>query len=196
MNLPNRLTVVRILFVPVVLVCLLIEFHHHYLCAGIFFGLASITDYFDGKIARERNLITNFGKFADPLADKILIVSVLLCFVELKIVSCIPVIILLFREFFVTSIRLVSASSGVVLAANIFGKLKTVSQIVAVSLIFLLKYILELMQMDIIKVNINTYILWESVFKVIGICGIWISTVVALISGAIYLKSNINILKT
>ena len=80
MKLPNKLTVLRILLVPFMVATLLIDFPFHMLISGVLFGIASLTDYFDGKIARERNLITNFGKFADPIADKILVISALVCF--------------------------------------------------------------------------------------------------------------------
>ena len=102
---------------------------HHYLIAGLIFGIASFTDMLDGKIARKHNLITDFGKFADPLADKILVVSAFCCFIDLKLMSCIPVILILFREFAVTSIRLLAVGNGKVIAANMWGKAKTVSQL-------------------------------------------------------------------
>lgn len=99
---------------------------------------------FDGKIARSRGLVTDFGKFADPLADKILVLSALLCFVQTGWCDCIAVIIVLFREFSVTSIRLVAASKGKVVAANIFGKIKTVTQLVAIIAALLMQFLIEL----------------------------------------------------
>lgn len=188
MNLPNRLTLFRIILVPFMVACLLIDFEHHYLFAWLFFSIASFTDYLDGKVARDHKLITNFGKFADPLADKILVVSALICFVELELTSSVLVIIVLFREFLVTSIRLVGASSGKVIAANIFGKIKTVSQIIAILIVFALQYILELMQLHIIPVdNISFY---STAFAVLGNCFLWISTLFAVISGVIYVIQN------
>ena len=132
MNLPNKLTVARILLVPFFVAALLIDFPLNNLVALALFGAASLTDMFDGKIARKHGLITDFGKFADPLADKILVISALLCFVQLGLCDCVAVIIVLFREFVVTSIRLIAAAKGKVIAANMWGKVKTVTQIVAI----------------------------------------------------------------
>ena len=98
MNLPNRLTILRIILVPFVIAAILIEFPFHFLVAGLLFGAASLTDMFDGKIARRDNLITDFGKFADPLADKILVISVLVCFVKLGLCGAIPLIIIIFAS--------------------------------------------------------------------------------------------------
>ena len=138
MNLPNKLTVLRIILVPLMVAFLLCDFQYHFWFAGIVFGVASITDFFDGQIARKQNLITNFGKFADPLADKILVISAFICFVDLHLVSSVPVIIIVFREFMVTSVRLIAAKSDKVIPANIFGKLKTVSQILAIVVVIFL----------------------------------------------------------
>ena len=132
MNLPNKLTLGRIILVPLMVAALLIDFPFNNLVALIIFAAASITDLLDGKIARKQNLVTDFGKFADPLADKILVLATLLCFVQNGYCDCVAVIIVLFREFSVTSIRLIAASSGEVIAANIWGKAKTVSQMIAV----------------------------------------------------------------
>ena len=119
MNLPNKLTLSRIILVPFFVAAILIDFPLHNLAALALFGAASLTDLFDGKIARKRGLVTNFGKFSDPLADKILVMSAMLCFVQLGLSDCILVIIVLFREFAVTSIRLLAASDGKVVSANI-----------------------------------------------------------------------------
>ena len=135
MNLPNKLTLLRIILVPFFIIAMLVNFPFHYLVAGCIFGIASVTDTLDGKIARSRNLVTDFGKFADPLADKILVLTALVCFLQVGLLGsfgAIPVIIVLFREFAVSGIRLVAASSGKVVAANIWGKIKTVSQMVGI----------------------------------------------------------------
>ena len=132
MNLPNKLTLWRIILVPFFVAALLIPFPLHTIVALVLFIAASITDMLDGRIARKRNLITDFGKFADPLADKILVLAALLCFVQNGWCDCIAVIIVLFREFTVTSIRLIAAAKGEVIAANIWGKVKTVTQMVAI----------------------------------------------------------------
>lgn len=134
MNVPNMLTIFRILLVPIFVFFMLISQNDSfYLTISlIIFIVASITDAIDGKIARKYNLVTNFGKFMDPLADKILVMSALLCLLNLKLIDVVVVIIILSREFLVTSIRLIASSSGKVIAANFLGKLKTVLQILAI----------------------------------------------------------------
>ena len=188
MNLPNKLTVLRIILVPFFIASLLVSFPHHYAVALFFFIIASVTDYFDGKIARKHNLVTDFGKFLDPLADKILVVSALIYFVSLGICDSILVIIVLFREFAVTSVRLVAASQGNVVAANIFGKIKTVTQMVAIIAVFLLQYTLELANFGIVPVNANLDLTF--IFYVIGEILLWISTFFAILSGVIYIYQN------
>ena len=144
MNLPNKLTVLRIILVPFMVAAMLLDFQYNYLVAGLIFVAASITDYFDGSIARKRNLITDFGKFADPIADKILVISALVCFLAKGLCDPIILIIVLFREFVVTSIRLSAASSGKVVAANMWGKVKTVTQMIAIICIFVLQTSLQI----------------------------------------------------
>ncbi len=193
MNLPNKLTLLRIILVPFFIIAMLVNFPFHYLVAGCIFGVASVTDTLDGKIARSRNLVTDFGKFADPLADKILVLTALVCFLQVGLLGsfgAIPVIIVLFREFAVSGIRLVAASSGKVVAANIWGKIKTVSQMVGVSVIFAMQVVLEVLN----AMKVSTGFISE-VFYYIGNGLIWLSTVFTLISGIIYLKDNISFLK-
>lgn len=193
MNLPNKLTLLRIILVPFFIIAMLVNFPFHYLVAGCIFGVASVTDTLDGKIARSRNLVTDFGKFADPLADKILVLTALVCFLQVGLLGsfgAIPVIIVLFREFAVSGIRLVAASSGKVVAANIWGKIKTVSQMVGISVIFAMQVVLEVLN----AMKVSTGFISE-VFYYIGNGLIWLSTVFTLISGIIYLKDNINFLK-
>lgn len=193
MNLPNKLTLLRIILVPFFIIAMLVNFPFHYLVAGCIFGIASVTDTLDGKIARSRNLVTDFGKFADPLADKILVLTALVCFLQVGLLGsfgAIPVIIVLFREFAVSGIRLVAASSGKVVAANIWGKIKTVSQMVGISVIFAMQVVLEILG----AMKVSTGFISE-VFYYIGNGLIWLSTVFTLISGIIYLKDNISFLK-
>ena len=131
MNLPNKLTVMRMALIPVFLVFMLAEsIPHRYLIAAVIFAAASFTDYLDGHIARRDGLVTNFGKLMDPLADKLLVFAALVCFIELEMSSALIVFIILAREFLVTSVRLIAAEQGTVIAADIWGKMKTVSQIV------------------------------------------------------------------
>ena len=193
MNLPNKLTVGRIILVPLFVAALLIPFPLHNIAALLIFIAASITDLLDGKIARKHNLITDFGKFADPLADKILVLSALLCFIQLGWCDCVAVIIVLFREFTVTSIRLIAAAKGEVIAANIWGKVKTVTQMVAIIAILVFRAAYEVIFMllpaDITGnadfcATANQWLFWD------GEALVWISTVFAIISGVIYLVQN------
>ncbi|MEG2073802.1 MAG: CDP-diacylglycerol--glycerol-3-phosphate 3-phosphatidyltransferase [Angelakisella sp.] len=132
MNLPNKLTMLRMALIPVFLLCMMWEFPHHYLLALIIFAGASFTDMLDGQIARARGLVTNFGKFMDPLADKLLVMSALVCFTQVKNLPfpAVIVVIILAREFAVTALRTLAADGGVVIAADKWGKIKTVSQMV------------------------------------------------------------------
>lgn len=171
MNLPNKLTIFRIALVPAMIYFLLCEhIPYHYLIAGAIFALASVTDFFDGQIARRRNLVTDFGKFADPLADKILVISALICFVQLQLVSSVPVIIIIFREFMVTSFRLVAAEQKKVISANIWGKLKTISQIFSIFVVLF----------STVSIKLSTI---RNIF-------IWVSVVFTVISGIIYMYEN------
>ena len=193
MNLPNKLTLLRIILVPFFIATILIDFPLHYLVSGIVFGIASVTDSLDGRIARSQNLVTDFGKFADPLADKILVISALVCFLQTGLLGgygALPVVVVLFREFAVSGIRLVAASSGKVVAANIWGKIKTVSQMVGIASIFAMQSILEIMNL----LNYSVKGLSE-IFLVIGITVVWISTLFTIISGVIYIKDNSSFLK-
>ena len=125
MNLPNKLTLARMIAVPFFIAAFLFGM---YPLALIIFIAASVTDYFDGKIARSQNLVTNFGKIMDPLADKILVYSALCLFIETRSISAWMLIIILAREFVVAGMRTVAASEGTVLAAGMSGKIKTVLQ--------------------------------------------------------------------
>ena len=195
MNLPNRLTVARVLIVPFFFAVLLIpSIGYRYLWALILFAAASYTDRLDGRIARKNNLVTNFGKFMDPLADKILVMSALVCFVQLGLADAWMVILILAREFIVTGIRLVAAESGTVIAANKWGKAKTVSQIFAITAVLAFQFILELVQ----KGRISPFTVGgadcASAFGRIGNFLIFISTVLTVISGAVYLIRNISLI--
>lgn len=129
MNLPNRLTLIRILLIPVFLVFMALPtLPHRYLIAALIFAAASFTDYLDGHLARKMGLVTNFGKLMDPLADKLLVFSALICFIPMGAANPIIVFIILARELLVTSVRLIAAEQGRVIAADWWGKLKTVFQ--------------------------------------------------------------------
>ena len=140
MNLPNKLTVLRVILVPFFVFFLLgadwIGSFSPYI-ALIIFIVASLTDMLDGKIARKYNLITNFGKFMDPLADKLLVCSAMICMIELNRLPAWFVIIIIGREFIISGFRLIAAENGIVIAANYWGKFKTVSQMIMIILLIL-----------------------------------------------------------
>lgn len=129
MNLPNKLTMTRIVLVPIFMIALLLEFYY---TALVIFCVAAITDFFDGYLARKHNLVSSFGKIMDPLADKLLVFSALICFVQLEKISVWAPIIIIAREFFVTSMRVVAVSKGKVIAASWWGKVKTNVQLFAI----------------------------------------------------------------
>ena len=137
MNLPNKLTIIRVCLIPFLLRPLLFDHGNNYtmrIVANVLFIVASLTDLFDGKIARKYNLVTNFGKFMDPLADKLLVCSALICLIELGQLPAWVVIIIISREFIISGFRLVAADNGVVIAASYWGKFKTTFQMAAVIL--------------------------------------------------------------
>ena len=128
MNAPNILTIIRVILVPVFIVCF---FQNEYAALAVFI-IASFTDFLDGHLARKNGQVTNFGKFMDPLADKLLVTSALVCMVQTGVVAGWMVIVILAREFAITGLRSVAASEGVVIAAAWSGKVKTVTQMIAI----------------------------------------------------------------
>lgn len=176
MNLPNKLTVLRVILIPFFLASLMIDFTGHIWIALVFFAAASVTDWFDGKIARKNGLVTDFGKFLDPLADKCLVMAALVCFASLGWCDAAAVVIILAREFMVSGLRLVTASEGVVVAAGIWGKLKTAFTMIA---------IVAIMLIEAVSGHGN------AVFAVSELL-IWVSVLFTVISGGVYLKSYWN----
>lgn len=134
MNLPNKITLMRIILIPVFIVVLMLGYHY---ASAIIFIVAAASDAVDGHLARKWNLVTNFGKIMDPLADKLLVFSALICLVQLGDVPAWMVIIILARELTITSLRSIAASEGIVIAAGMSGKIKTVFQMVAIPLLLL-----------------------------------------------------------
>lgn len=134
MTISNKLTILRIILVPVFVALMMMNMG---IAATIVFVVASLTDMLDGYLARKRNEITNFGKFADPIADKILVVSALLCLMEIAVIPAWAVIIVIAREFIVSGLRMSAASQDVVIAADGFGKIKTITQMVSITMLLL-----------------------------------------------------------
>lgn len=175
MNLPNKLTVLRMIMVPFFVVFILTGWGgdaNRWICVAIF-AAASFTDYLDGKIARSQNLVTNFGKFMDPLADKLLVCSALICFIELDKLPAWVVIIIIAREFIISGFRLIAAENGVVIAANYWGKFKTVSQMIMIILL-------------IVKLG--------GVFDIVEQIFIWLSVALTVISLVTYVAANKQVL--
>ncbi len=177
MNLANKITIMRILMIPVFLLLLYVDFPFHEFIAAIIFIAAASTDSLDGYIARKLNQVTNFGKFMDPLADKLLVTSALVVLVEMGKVPALAAIVIISREFIITGFRVLAASEGLVLAASQWGKIKTVTQIVA-----------------IIALLINNF-----PFRYVGVpfdmIALYVSVITTLISGYDYISKNKELLK-
>lgn len=138
MNLPNKITMFRVVLIPVFVVLMLVpQIPFGNLLAAVVFVIACISDFFDGYLARKYKLVTNFGKFMDPLADKLLVCSALICLVGLDRVPVWIVIIIIAREFIISGFRLIASDNGVVIAASFFGKFKTTAQMIACILLIL-----------------------------------------------------------
>lgn len=183
LNTPNKLTLLRIILIPFFIGALLLDDIFspgvNYLVGGLIFGIASITDLLDGYIARKQNIVTNFGKLMDPLADKLLVTSAMLCFMDIGVTGSIPIIIIISREFLVTSVRMLALESGTVIAANIWGKMKTVIQMVSISVILLMLFVQGAFS-----------ILDTTLVSHINLVLMWICAVVTLISGWAYIWDN------
>lgn len=174
MNLPNKLTMFRVILIPFFIVFLLIPItpYDKWITLAIFV-IASLTDLLDGKIARKYNLVTNFGKFMDPLADKLLVCSALICLIELDKIPSWMVIIIIAREFIISGFRLVASDNGVVIAASYFGKFKTTFQMLAVCL----------MIADLPALHVVTQVV------------LWIAVILTVVSLIDYLVKNKSVMK-
>ncbi len=174
MNLPNKLTMFRVILIPFFIVFLLIPIppYDKWIALAIFV-IASLTDLLDGKIARKYNLVTNFGKFMDPLADKLLVCSALICLIELDKIPSWMVIIIIAREFIISGFRLVASDNGVVIAASYFGKFKTTFQMLAVCL----------MIADLPALHVVTQVV------------LWIAVILTVVSLIDYLVKNKSVMK-
>lgn len=171
MNLPNKLTVLRVIMIPFFVVALLIDGgadpNLRYL-AAVIFVIASLTDMLDGKIARKYNLVTNFGKFMDPLADKLLVCAALICLVELGQLPSWMVIVIVSREFIISGFRLVAVEQGIVIAASYWGKFKTTFQMIAI--------VLLVVNLPVLKL-------------ITDIC-VWVALILTIVSLVDYLVKN------
>lgn len=175
MNTPNKLTVARMILVPFLVLFMLTGWGgeaNRYISLAIFV-VASVTDWFDGKLARKYNLVTNFGKFMDPLADKLLVCSAMICFIELDKLPAWIVIIIIGREFIISGFRLVAADNDIVIAASYWGKFKTVSQM----------FMLILLIADL-----------GGAFNMIAQVLIWVSLVLTIVSLIDYIAKNVQVL--
>lgn len=180
MNLPNKLTLLRVILVPVFMAFMMVDAQWARIVGLLVFAGASLTDMLDGKIARSRGLVTTFGKFADPLADKMLTTAAFIVFTYDHIINPWPLFIILVREFAVSGIRLVAAAGGDVIAASYWGKFKTVTQMISIIAGILL------MCIPIISAPVGNLI--TSIL-------VWISVVFTIISGADYIIKNRKLLK-
>lgn len=186
MNLPNKLTVLRVVLVPIFVLLFYVEaIPFHNLLAMVVFVAASITDALDGHLARKHNLVTNFGKFLDPLADKVLVMTALACFVDDQLMGAVPFLIIMTREFMVSGLRLVVANSGVVVPAGFLGKLKTAfTMTVIIAILVNLSFIHDFDYFGFDFPDLATKII-----DIVLQCLIWVSTVLTVISGVTYLKA-------
>lgn len=192
LNTPNKLTIARMIITPVFLAVLLWEsLPHRFLIATIIYSIAAITDAIDGKLARKNNQITNFGKLLDPIADKVLTTSALLAFMVMDLCNIWIVMIVLTREFAVASIRMIAAANGVVIPANFWGKLKTVSQMTFTIVIMLLGEVQGLLQTYAADFAAT---LPDNLLSLISNGLLWITAILTVISGAIYIKDSKNVI--
>lgn len=175
MNTPNKLTIARMIIVPFLVIFLLTGWGgeaNRYISLALFV-VASVTDWFDGYLARKNNLVTNFGKFMDPLADKLLVCSAMICMIDLKRLPAWFVIIIIAREFIISGFRLIAAENGIVIAANYWGKFKTASQMIMI--------ILLILHFD------GIFVILEQIF-------IWLSLALTIISLITYIWQNRTVL--
>lgn len=177
MNLANKITIFRVFLIPFFMIVLYSNLEYSSYLAGIIFVFASLTDTLDGYIARSRNLVTNFGKFIDPLADKVLVSSALISLVDLGKIPAWVVVLIIAREFTITGFRIIAASEGVNIAASSLGKIKTITQLVAITSILINNY-----PFNLINFPFDMILLYISLFF-------------TLLSGIDYLYKNRSALK-
>ena len=175
MNLPNKLTILRVILIPFFVVFMLFDITGaaDKWIALVIFCVASLTDMLDGKIARKYNLVTNFGKFMDPLADKLLVCTALICLTSMNRLNVIVVLVIIAREFIISGFRLVASDNGIVIAASYWGKFKTVSQMALIIVLI----------MDL-----------GGVWNVVGTVLIWVALLLTVVSLIDYIAKNKQVL--
>ncbi|MCR6515250.1 MAG: CDP-diacylglycerol--glycerol-3-phosphate 3-phosphatidyltransferase [Clostridium sp.] len=194
MNLANKLTLIRIVFVPLFLIFMIFnDIPYGTFIATIIFVLASITDKLDGYIARSRNQITDFGKFMDPLADKLLVTTALIALVGIGVIPSWTVVIIIAREFAVSGLRSIAAASGKVIAASWWGKIKTVIQMVAIILLLLNVSIGE---SPYFTNMVESNSILNFTFNSLPILALYLAVIVTVISGIDYFMKNRKIIST
>lgn len=194
MNLANKLTLLRMLLVPIFLIFIAInEIPYGTFIATFIFVIASVTDKLDGYIARSRNQITNFGKFMDPLADKLLVTAALISLVEFRVVPSWAAVIIIAREFAVSGLRTIAASEGKVIAASWWGKIKTVIQIVAIILLLIEVNISQSKYLFDLVTNSNFLM---NFFEYVPRVSLDIAVIITIVSGYDYFRKNKGIIST
>lgn len=177
MNLPNKLTIFRVILIPFFVFFMLVPNvteYNNYIAVAIFI-IASLTDLLDGKIARKYNLVTNFGKFMDPLADKLLVCAAMICLIQTGQLAAWIVVIIISREFIISGFRLIASDNGVVIAASYWGKFKTTFQMLMVIVL-------------ILDIQLPA-------FQILGTILIWVSLILTVVSLVDYIIKNKDVLK-
>jgi CDP-diacylglycerol--glycerol-3-phosphate 3-phosphatidyltransferase len=191
MNLANRLTIIRIIIAPLFIILLLADGAGTKYSVLLLFIIASLTDLYDGRIARARGMVTSFGKFMDPLADKIIVLGALICFVALREVWALLVIIILAREFMITGLRFQAASQGIVIPAGRWGKHKTATQMIAVSVTLIVICIKSTIQ----TFSLNSPLWVEQVLKYTPNTLVGLAVIMTIVSGVLYVGKHREVLR-
>ena len=181
MNTPNKITVFRMLIAPVFLVVFFLDIEYKMLISALIFAVGSVTDAIDGHLARKNNIVTNFGKLLDPIADKMLVTAAFLAFMQVGLCNIWIVMVMLTREFAITSVRLIAAAQGVVIPANIGGKIKTVFQMIAIISVMVIA-------------EINGMLSLSLPLEIISNIMLGITAVISVVSGLVYLMDSCKVI--
>ena len=177
MNTPNKITVIRMFIAPLFLVIYLLDYEHKMLVSAIIFAVGAVTDAIDRRLARKNNIVTNFGKFLDPIADKMLVTAGFLALMDDGLCNIWIVMFMLTREFAVTSVRLIAAAQGVVIPANIGGKIKTVFQMVSLVAIMIIGEVSTMFELNLPLAIISNVLLGITAF-------------ISVVSGLVYISDS------